>query len=155
MINCDRNNWTARKKSSHRSQIAIPSAKWRLSGHAILETTRFPRNSVLRSFWHRWLWIWHRIFRIQNGGHNMADIIFWKPNDFRGTLFSGAFGVADYEFDIGFPFFEMADLIWRTWHFGNSTIFAELCTQGFSGSLITNFKLDFLNSIQRIQYGRH
>ena len=30
----------------------------------------------------------------------MADIIFWEPNDSRGTLYSKAFGVADYEFDI-------------------------------------------------------
>ena len=44
----------------------------------------------------------------------MADIIFWKSNDFRGTLYSRAFEVADYEFDIGFSEFEMADLIWRT-----------------------------------------
>ena len=41
----------------------------------------------------------------------MADIIFWKPNDFRGTLYSRAF---DYEFDIEFPFFKIADPIWRT-----------------------------------------
>ena len=32
----------------------------------------------------------------------MADIIFWKPNDCRGTLYSGVFGVADYEMQIGF-----------------------------------------------------
>ena len=31
----------------------------------------------------------------------MADIIFWKANDFRGTLYSKVFEVADYEFDIG------------------------------------------------------
>ena len=31
MINGDRNSWTARKNSSHRSQIAIPFAKWRMS----------------------------------------------------------------------------------------------------------------------------
>ena len=79
-------------------------------GHAILETTRFPRNSVLKSFWGSWLWIWHRIFGIQNGGPNMADIIFWKLNDFRGTFCSRAFGVADYEFDTGFPFFDMANM---------------------------------------------
>ena len=44
----------------------------------------------------------------------MADIIFWKPKDFRGTLYSRDFGVADYKFYIGFPFFEMADPIWHT-----------------------------------------
>ena len=42
------------------------------------------------------------------------DIIFWKPNDFRGTLYFRAFGVADYEFDIGLLFFGMADPISRT-----------------------------------------
>ena len=44
----------------------------------------------------------------------MADIIFWKPNDFRGTLYSRAFGVADYEFDIGLAFLKMGNPIWRT-----------------------------------------
>ena len=29
----------------------------------------------------------------------MAGIIFWKPDDFRGTLYSRDFGVADYKFD--------------------------------------------------------
>ena len=32
----------------------------------------------------------------------MVDIIFWKLYDFRITLYSGVFGVADYEFQIGF-----------------------------------------------------
>ena len=44
----------------------------------------------------------------------MADIIFWKANDFRGTLYSKVFEVADYEFDIVFSEFKMADPIWRT-----------------------------------------
>ena len=44
----------------------------------------------------------------------MADIISWKGNDFRGTLYSKVFEVADYEFDIGFSEFKMADIIfWR------------------------------------------
>ena len=38
----------------------------------------------------------------------MVDIIFWKPNDFRGTWYSKVSDVADCEFDIGFPFFELA-----------------------------------------------
>ena len=117
-------------------------------GHAILETARFSRNSVLRSFWRRWSWIWHRIFGIQNCRPNMMDIIFWKPNDFRGTLYFRAFGVADYEFDIGLLFFGMADPISRTWNFGNSTILPQLCTREFSGSLITNIKLDFQKSAE-------
>ena len=41
----------------------------------------------------------------------MADTIFWKPNDFRGTLYFNVFKVADYEFDIGFSEFKMADPI--------------------------------------------
>ena len=44
----------------------------------------------------------------------MADIIFRKANDFHITLYSKVFEVADYEFDIGFSVFKMADLIWRT-----------------------------------------
>ena len=44
----------------------------------------------------------------------MADIIFWKVNDFRGTLYSKVFKVADYEFDIGFSEFKIADPIWWT-----------------------------------------
>ena len=44
----------------------------------------------------------------------MADIIFWKSNDFRGTLYSRAFGVADYELDIGFSERHIADPIWQT-----------------------------------------
>ena len=123
MINGDRNTWTAKKKLSHRSQIAIPFAKWRISSMLDMQFWKPHdfRETVLRSFWGRWLWIWHRIFGIQNGGPNMVDIIFWKPNDFRGTLYSRAFEVADYEFDIGFPFFKMTDPIRRTWNFGNFT----------------------------------
>ena len=49
----------------------------------------------------------------------MADIIIWKPNDFRRTLYSRPFGVTDYEFNMGFPFFEMVDPIWRILNFGN------------------------------------
>ena len=43
----------------------------------------------------------------------MADIIFWKPNDFGETLYSRAVGVADYEFDIELSVFKMAGPIWR------------------------------------------
>ena len=117
MINGDRNSWTAKKKivsPISNSHTLCKMADIQYAGHAILETTRYPWNSVFRSFCGHWLWIWHRIFWIQNGGPNMADIIFWKSNDFRGTLYCRAFGVADYEFDIGFPFVEMADPIWRT-----------------------------------------
>ena len=44
----------------------------------------------------------------------MADIILWKPKDFRGTLYSKVFEVADYEFDIRYSEFKTADPIWRT-----------------------------------------
>ena len=47
----------------------------------------------------------------------MTDIIFWKPNDFRATLYSRAFGVADYELDIGFPFSK-----WRFQYGGNDIL---------------------------------
>ena len=78
---------------------------------------------------------------------NMSDMEFWEPHNFRETLYPEAFGVTDYEFDIGFSEFKIVDTIWRTWNFGNFTIFAQLCTRGFSGSLITEFKLDFQNSV--------
>ena len=41
----------------------------------------------------------------------MADIIFWKANDFRGTCYSKVFEVAVYEFDIGFSEFEWNRMI--------------------------------------------
>ena len=56
---------------SHRSQIAIPFAKWRIS--------------------------------------NLSDMQFWKTHDFRETLYSEAFRVTDYEFDIGVSESKMAD----------------------------------------------
>ena len=34
----------------------------------------------------------------------MADMKFWKLYDFRTTLYSGVFGVADYEFQINVKF---------------------------------------------------
>ena len=42
------------------------------------------------------------------------DMKFGKPYDFRITLYSTVFEVADYEFDFGFSEFKMADPIWRT-----------------------------------------
>ena len=127
MINGDRNSWTTRKNLSHRSQIAIPFARWQISNMSDMsfwKTTQLPQNSVLKSFRGGWLWVWHRIFGIQNGGPNTVDIIFWNANGFRGTLYSKVFEVADYEFDIGFSEFKITDPIWWTWNFGNSTIFA-------------------------------
>ena len=44
----------------------------------------------------------------------MVDMKFWKLYDIRITLYSGVFRVADYEFDIGFSEFKMANPIWRT-----------------------------------------
>ena len=44
----------------------------------------------------------------------MVDIKFWKLYDFRLTLYSAVFGVADYEFQILFSEFRIADLIWQT-----------------------------------------
>ena len=85
----------------------------------------------------------------------MADIIFLKPNDFRGTLYTKVFEVADYEFDIGFSKFKLKDPIWRTQYFGNPTIFVELCTSTFLRSLITNLTSDFRNSKWQTQYGGH
>ena len=44
----------------------------------------------------------------------MADIIFVKDNDFRGTMYAKVLEVAVYEFDIRFSEFKMADPIWWT-----------------------------------------
>ena len=63
----------------------------------------------------------------------MSEMQFWKPHDFRETLYLKAFEVADYEFDIGFSEFKMADSIWRAKYFGNPTIFVELCSPGLLG----------------------
>ena len=41
----------------------------------------------------------------------MADIIFWNPSNFHGTLYSKVSEGADYEFDIGFSFLEIAGSI--------------------------------------------
>ena len=46
----------------------------------------------------------------------MVDIIFWKANDFHVTLYSKVFKVADYEFDIWFSEFKMADPIHPNLH---------------------------------------
>ena len=39
----------------------------------------------------------------------MSDMQYWKPHDFRETLYSEAFGVADYEFAMGFLEFNYFD----------------------------------------------
>ena len=53
----------------------------------------------------------------------MADVIFWKHNDFRETFYSKAFGVADYKFNIGFLFFEMADIqSWKLYDFRTTVL---------------------------------
>ena len=44
----------------------------------------------------------------------MSDMQFWKPHDFRETLYLEVSEVADYEFDIRFLEFKMADAIWWT-----------------------------------------
>ena len=44
----------------------------------------------------------------------MVDTKFWKLYDFRITLYSGVFRVADYEFQIVFSEFRIANLIWQT-----------------------------------------
>ena len=104
-------------------------------GHEILETLRFWHNSVLHGFWRRWLRICHRIFGIQNGGPNMADIIFWKANDFRGTLYSTVFEVADYEFDIIISEFNMAAIIFWKHNDFHGTLYAKVFE-------VTNYEFD-------------
>ena len=153
MINGDRNSWAARKKLSHWSQIAIPFAKWRiyrtcnfgnhtifaklciqkLLGSLIMNLTSDFRNS-------RW--------RTKYGGHNILEtqwfswkfvlqgiwgrwLRFWH----RISIFrNGWSNMADMKF-------------WKLYDF-RTTLYS-----GVFG--VTNFKLDFQNSIWRIQYGRH
>ena len=43
----------------------------------------------------------------------MVDMKFLKLYDFRITLYWGVFGLADYEFQIGFSEFIIANLIWQ------------------------------------------
>ena len=61
------------------------------------------------------------------------------------------FGVADYESEVGFSKFEMANSIWRTKFKKITNVI--ICIYGFFESLITNLKTDFQNSKWRIQYG--
>ena len=42
------------------------------------------------------------------------DMKFWKLHDFCITLSSGVFAVPDYEFQILFSEFRIANLIWQT-----------------------------------------
>ena len=133
---------------SHRSQIGIPFSKWRISNISVMQFWK-PHN-FRETLYSEAFGVADYEFDIEFLQFKLADPIwrtqyFGNPTIFVG-LYSQAFGVADNEFDIGFQFFEMADPLSRTWNFGNSTIFAQLCTRGFSGSLITNFKLDFQNS---------
>ena len=44
----------------------------------------------------------------------MVDMKFWKLYDLSITLYSGVFGVADYEIQIVFLEFRIADPIWQT-----------------------------------------
>ena len=44
----------------------------------------------------------------------MVHMEFWKLYDFRISLYSTVFEVADYEFDIGFAEFKMTDPVWWT-----------------------------------------
>ena len=74
MINGDRNSWTARKKFVSPIPNSYTLRKMvdiQYVGH--VKTTQLPQDSVLKSFRGDWLWIWHRIFGIQNGEHNILE----------------------------------------------------------------------------------
>ena len=68
---------------------------------------------ALRGFWDRWLRIWNLIFEIQNGGSEMAVVTSENSSIPSEILYSEGFGVVDYEFEIRFQKFKMADPIWR------------------------------------------
>ena len=52
----------------------------------------------------------------------MADIIFWKADDFHITLYPKVFEVADYEFDIVLSGFKMAGPTWQTQYGGHNIL---------------------------------
>ena len=55
------------------------------------------------------------LYPSQNGGYPICRTCnFERTHNYRKTLYLKAFGVADYEFDIGFSEFKMADPIWWT-----------------------------------------
>ena len=65
----------------------------------------------------------------------MSDMQFWKLHDFRETLYSKAFGVADYEFDIGFSKFKITDIIfWKP-----NKFFGTLYSRAFE---VADYKFD-------------
>ena len=81
-----------------------------------------------------------------------------------GAHFSGAstpdmivtitvFGVADYESDVRFSKFRMADPIWRSKFSKKGKLMLNFGFKGFWGRMITNLKSDFQNSKWRIQHG--
>ena len=57
----------------------------------------------------------------------MVDIKFWKLYDFRITLYSEVFGVADHEFRIVFSEFRIADPIWQTYNFEICLDLSKFC----------------------------
>ena len=67
----------------------------------------------------------------------MVDMKFWELYDFRITLYSRVFGVADYEFQIGFLEFHIADLIWQTQNFEIYLVLSKFCAWMFLRSLFT------------------
>ena len=102
----------------------------------------------VRGFRGRWLLICYqilKIFKVQNGGSNMAaeKHFISYPEE---KLGKGVFGVADYESAIRFWKFqkyEMADPIWRLKKKFHFISWWKNYVRGFLGSLITNLLSDF------------
>ena len=74
-------------------------------------------------------------------------------NNISENLYSGVFGVADYEYVIRFSKFKMADSRWRPPKSKTAIILVKIYIQRFLVSLIMNPSSDFPNSGWRIQVG--
>ena len=85
--------------------------------------------------------------KIQKAGQNMKVLL--ESHDIR---YSQVYHVFDYDTELRFPKFKMADSIWRTNFRKSSNLFETRQLKVFR-SLITILTSDFENSKWRIQYG--
>ena len=92
--------------------------------------TWFRWKFVLRDFWGRSLRIWTLNSKIQNGSPKLKILLDSDKNSY-----SGIFEVSYYESEHKIQKFQMVDLIWRMKMQKKCSIWIDLGTRGFSGSL--------------------
>ena len=124
--------------------------RWKLIEHIIL-SVQYSSRDIHESFRGHWLRIYHQIFKIQDGGSNMADEnpkslgIRWK-SVYWGFLRSV----------ITNPSSDFQNSRWRIQYggrkFEKSRNWMKIGILGFLRSLITNPSSDFQNSRMRIQF---